>query len=80
VTLHAVGGTVSWSVTGTSSSLISAGGGGTLASGGSASVTVTLSKDCTESGGGTVSFSPGAAASVSWTCAPPDGQGSPGGQ
>jgi hypothetical protein len=45
-----------------------------------ATVTVSLSKDCTDSGGGTVSFSPNGAASVSWTCAPPDGQGSPSGQ
>ncbi|MDL4817743.1 RNA polymerase sigma factor [Actinomadura opuntiae] len=73
ISVQAVGGSVTWSVTGTSSSLISAGGGGTLAAGGSTSVTVTLSGSCTSSDSGTVSFSPGAAASVSWTCAPPDG-------
>ncbi|MFB4299261.1 RNA polymerase sigma factor [Actinomadura sp. NTSP31] len=77
ISVQAVGGPVTWSVTGTSSSLISAGGGGTLSAGGSTSVTVTLSGSCTSSDSGTVSFSPGAAAAVSWTCAapPPDGGG-----
>ncbi|WP_433335065.1 sigma-70 family RNA polymerase sigma factor [Spirillospora sp. CA-294931] len=75
VTLRAVGGKVSWSVSGTSGG-VTASGSGTLAKGGSASITVTRSGACTGSGGsGTVTISPGASAQVSWKCAPPDGDG-----
>ncbi|URM95498.1 sigma-70 family RNA polymerase sigma factor [Actinomadura madurae] len=74
--VRAVGGTVTWSVTGTSGGL-SAGGGGTLRNGQSTSVRV--SGTCTPPGGsGTVSFSPGGTGSVTLSCdeePPGDGPG-----
>lgn len=74
ITVRAVGGRVTWSVTGTSGG-VAAGGGGTLASGGTATVTATAGS-CGEAGGaqsGSVQFSPGGSASVGWTCPePPD--------
>ncbi|TDC46226.1 sigma-70 family RNA polymerase sigma factor [Actinomadura sp. KC345] len=64
--VSARGGTVRWSVTGTSGGL-SAGGGGTLASGQSA--TVRVSGTCQPPGGsGTVSFSTGDRATVTLSC------------
>ncbi|GAA2456421.1 hypothetical protein GCM10010191_89740 [Actinomadura vinacea] len=78
VSVRAVGGPVTWGVTGTSGG-VRAGGGGRLAAG--ASTTVPASRpDCDAggSGSGSVSFAPGGSASVSWTCAGDDEDG-PGG-
>ncbi|HEY8480276.1 MAG TPA: sigma-70 family RNA polymerase sigma factor [Spirillospora sp.] len=74
--IQAVGGTVTWSVTGTSGGL-SAGGGGTLASGQRAVVTV--SGNCVPPGGaGTVSFSTGQSGTVTLECDEDDDRGGPG--
>ncbi|MFB4306736.1 RNA polymerase sigma factor [Actinomadura sp. GTD37] len=75
IQVRAVGGTVAWSAS--AAAPLSAGGGGTLASGRTGSATVTLSPACEGSGSGTVSFSPNGAATVSWTC--PSEGGGPGG-
>ncbi|TDB93629.1 sigma-70 family RNA polymerase sigma factor [Actinomadura sp. 7K534] len=73
--VRAVGGTVTWAVTGASAGL-SASGGGTLANGRTAVVMV--SGNCVPPGGsGTVSFSTGQSGSVTLACAEPEG--SPGG-
>ncbi|MFA1548359.1 RNA polymerase sigma factor [Actinomadura chokoriensis] len=72
IRVRAVGGTVTWSAS--AAAPLSAGGGGTLASGRSASATVTLSQSCEGSGAGPVSFSPNGSVTVSWTCSPGDGQ------
>ncbi|MDL4777439.1 MULTISPECIES: RNA polymerase sigma factor [Thermomonosporaceae] len=85
VSVRAVGGPVTWAVTGASGGL-SASGGGRLGRNGSASVRVTRTGPCTASGGGSVRFSPGGTAAVSWTCPPDgpgdgdDGDGAPGGR
>ncbi|MEU9023799.1 sigma-70 family RNA polymerase sigma factor [Actinomadura sp. NPDC048394] len=77
ISVTAVGGPVTWSVTGASG--VSASGGGTLASGATGKAHVTGT--CTPPGGtGTVYFSPSGTGSVTLTCPPPDGQGSPSGQ
>ncbi|MFC6881561.1 MULTISPECIES: RNA polymerase sigma factor [Actinomadura] len=68
VSVHAVGGPVTWSVAGTSSGL-SAVGGGRLSKGASETVTVRLIADCPSSGNGFVRFSPNGSAPVSWQCA-----------
>ncbi|WP_020608192.1 sigma-70 family RNA polymerase sigma factor [Actinomadura flavalba] len=68
VTVRAVGGTVRWSVAGTSG--VSAAGGGTLLAGQSAGVSATRTGECSGAGGGSVSFAPGGAASVTWNCPP----------
>ncbi|MCR3739918.1 RNA polymerase sigma factor, sigma-70 family [Actinomadura glauciflava] len=76
ITVRAVGGTATWSVTGASGGL-SASGGGTLRSGqaGYARVTGT----CTPPGGsGTVSFSTGDVRTVTLSCQPEDGGQGPG--
>jgi hypothetical protein len=66
IRVTAVGGAVSWRVTGTSGEL-SASGGGRLSSGESASVTVTRTNViCWGSKRGSVSFSPGGSARVSY--------------
>jgi RNA polymerase sigma factor (sigma-70 family) len=71
--VRAVGGTVTWSVTGASNGL-SASGGGTLRSGQTSSVRV--SGNCNPPGGsGTVSFSTGNTGSVTLSCQPDDGPG-----
>jgi hypothetical protein len=68
VTVTASGGSVNWSVTGTSGG-VSASGGGFLAAGQSAGVTATRGGDwCWSHGSGSVSFSSGASASVDWYC------------
>jgi DNA-directed RNA polymerase specialized sigma24 family protein len=68
VTVVAQGGSVTWSVTGTSKG-IRASGGGSLSAGQSAGVTVTRDSDwCFGSGSGSVSFSTGATAGVDWHC------------
>ncbi|GAA2456414.1 hypothetical protein GCM10010191_89730 [Actinomadura vinacea] len=66
IRITAVGGAVTWRVTGTSGSL-SAGGSGRLGAGQSAGVTVTRTNGlCWGRKSGSVSFSPGGAASVSY--------------
>jgi RNA polymerase sigma factor (sigma-70 family) len=70
ITLTAVGGPVTWRVTGTSAGSLHASGSGKLAKGRSATVTVTHSGNCglfgSGAGSGSVSFSPGGSATVSW--------------
>jgi RNA polymerase sigma factor (sigma-70 family) len=69
ITVTAVGGSVTWQVTGTSGTGLRASGSGTLGAGQSAGVTV--SRDggiCIGQGSGSVSFSPNGTASVSYTC------------
>ncbi|WP_207401134.1 RNA polymerase sigma factor [Actinomadura roseirufa] len=74
IKVTAVGGPVTWSVTGRSANL-SAAGGGTLAAGASQVVQATLLGECTPPGGsGTVYFSPRGAANVMITC-PAQGDG-----
>ncbi|MFC6881972.1 hypothetical protein [Actinomadura yumaensis] len=74
VILTARGGPVRWSVASVSSRAgwVSAGGGGTLASGRSAAVTVTVRPTIgcyiRGGGGGSISFAPGGTARVSYTC------------
>ncbi|GAA2573869.1 hypothetical protein GCM10010411_01970 [Actinomadura fulvescens] len=74
LSLTAVGGAVRWSVAGVNPGIarVSAGGGGTLASGRSTTVTVTIRPTviCYARGFGsaTVSFAPGGSARVSYTC------------
>lgn len=79
VSVSAVGGPVTWSVTGTSGGL-SASGGGRLAAGATASVTVSRPENCPPgSHSGSVSFAPSGSATVTWTCPaqePPDDGGS----
>ncbi|MCW2900289.1 MAG: sigma-70 family polymerase sigma factor [Streptosporangiaceae bacterium] len=68
LTLTAVGGTVSWRVTGTTG--VTASGAGTLRPGGTTDVMVTR-PGCSPgdaSGSGTVTFSPNGSGAVSWTC------------
>jgi RNA polymerase sigma factor (sigma-70 family) len=68
ITVTAVGGPVSWSVSGTSHSL-SASGSGTLAAGASTTVTVHYGGICfLTSGNGAVSFSPNGRAEVTYSC------------
>ena len=67
VTVAARGGTVNWSVTGTSDQL-SASGGGTLGAGQTADVTVQRQGICIFGGSGSVYFAPAGNASVTWTC------------
>lgn len=74
IRLTAVGGRVKWSVSSVRdrAGRISAGGGGTLASGRSTSVAVTVRPTVFcyigGRGSGTVSFSPGGTATISYTC------------
>ncbi|SNR25580.1 RNA polymerase sigma factor [Actinomadura mexicana] len=76
ITVRAVGGTATWSVTGASGGL-SASGGGTLRSGQSGYARV--SGTCTPPGGsGTVSFSNGDVRTVTLSCPPEDGGRGPG--
>lgn len=73
MSVSAVGGPVTWAVTGTSPGL-SAGGRGTLPSGRSTSIAVELTGPCTPGGSGSVSFSPGdAVGSVTLACDSPGG-------
>ncbi|MFF5260590.1 RNA polymerase sigma factor [Actinomadura viridis] len=65
IVVQAVGGPVTWAVTGANG--VSASGGGTLGAGRSTTVTATRSDDC-DRGGGSVSFAPGGSATVTWTC------------
>ena len=66
IQIKAVGGPVTWSVTGTTGDL-SAGGGGQLAAGETAGVTVSRTNGlCWGRKSGSVSFSPGGSASVSY--------------
>ncbi|MCP2334683.1 sigma-70 family RNA polymerase sigma factor [Actinomadura rupiterrae] len=65
ITVAAVGGTVTWSVS--ARSPLSAGGGGTLHAGETAHVTISLGS-CSEASDQTVPFSPGSSVTVSWTC------------
>ncbi|MEV0660826.1 RNA polymerase sigma factor [Actinomadura luteofluorescens] len=76
ITVRAVGGTATWSVTGASGGL-SASGGGTLRSGQAGYARV--SGTCTPPGGsGTVSFSNGDVRTVTLSCQPADGGQGPG--
>ncbi|GAA4381398.1 hypothetical protein GCM10023088_45940 [Actinomadura verrucosospora] len=78
ILVRAVGGTVTWSVTGASGGL-SASGGGTLRSGQSGYARV--NGTCTPPGGsGTVSFSNGDVRTVTLSCQPEDGGGPGGGR
>jgi len=67
-TIKAVGGSVTWRITGTSG--VSASDHGTLKSGQTAPVTATKPSSCAagDSGTGTVSFSPNGTASIPYTC------------
>jgi len=67
ITVHAQGGPVHWSITGTSGG-ISAGGSGSLSSGESQGISVRRQGWCLGSGSGSVSFSSGDRASVTWNC------------
>ena len=68
ITVHALGGPVSWSVSGTSSG-VSASGSGSLSSGESAGVVVSRRGWCLiGSGSGSVYFNSGATAQVDWQC------------
>ncbi|CNE51840.1 RNA polymerase sigma factor%2C sigma-70 family [Mycobacterium tuberculosis] len=73
LTVTASGGPVTWAVVGHSGN-VSAGGGGRLASGGSASVPVTFNGPCTPGSSGTVVFTPGGRTGTV-TCDPADGNG-----
>lgn len=68
ITVTAVGGSVSWSVTGTSGGGLSASGSGQLSEGQSGGVTVSRSGWCIGEGSGSVSFSPSGTAEVTYSC------------
>ncbi|GAA4084415.1 sigma-70 family RNA polymerase sigma factor [Actinomadura miaoliensis] len=74
VPVRAVGGPVTWSVTGTSGG-VSASGGGRLSGGGTAGVTASRPSDCPPgSHSGSVRFAPSGTATVTWSCPEaPDG-------
>ncbi|MQY06513.1 RNA polymerase sigma factor [Actinomadura macrotermitis] len=78
ITVRAVGGPVTWAVTGAAG--VTASGGGRLRAGGTAAVTAARSVDCSadaQGGSGTVTFSPGGSAEVFWTCPQPKPQPKP---